>query len=604
MGDGNIKILEILFKYSFFAVLFNHSFAREHRNKKLFHIMFSKTHLANRFLFFTASFFILLVVAITFSASFLLKDELTALTQSFIARFVQAHAERELSPEDFTMTAPNAETTFQDFFNGIRLPGVARIKVWDNSARVVFSDEQGLIGQQFLDNQELGEALRGVVAAEITRPIKPENAEEQNYAELMEAYIPIFFANSKDPVGVIEVYFGLDELNVFAARARIFIGLVAVFMAAVFWSTLFLLFRKTVQEPLLEMEKFKLAVDNASDHIIFTNPNGIVVYANQAAERITGYSMKEIIGARPSLWGKQMPVEHYREMWKIIKEEKKPYKSKLQNKRKNGKLYDVELSIWPVLNEKGDIVFFVGLERDITREKEIEKLQTDFLSLASHQLRTPLSGTKWLIETFRRGVLGKVNQKQKAYLEQIYQINEQMIKLVLDILNVLLLESGVVPIQKQTISARALCDALWPMVALAAQEKGITIRNEIKEHAALFMETDVHMTQSILESLISNAINYSQKGQEVVVDAKDEPDAVVFLVKDNGIGIPTEEQGKIFERFYRASNAKVAKPDGTGLGLYIASMLAEKIGAKLSFKSKEGQGSTLYFRIPKKVEKS
>ena len=110
---------------------------------------------------------------------------------------------------------------------------------------------------------------------------------------------------------------------------------------------------------------------------------------------------------------------------------------------------------------------------------------------------------------------------------------------------------------------------------------------------------DVQILQSILECFLSNAINYSPSGQEVVIDCKEETTAFVFIVKDKGIGIPKEEQEHILERFYRASNAKKFKPDGTGLGLYIASMLAEKIGAKIIFDSKEGKGSTFYLRLPK-----
>ena len=93
-----------------------------------------------------------------------------------------------------------------------------------------------------------------------------------------------------------------------------------------------------------------------------------------------------------------------------------------------------------------------------------------------------------------------------------------------------------------------------------------------------------------------------ERGQEIFLDAKEEPAAAVFFVKDSGIGIPKEEQGKIFEKFYRSSNAKAFKPDGTGLGLYTASLLAQKIGAKIWFESEINKGTTFYLRVPKMVE--
>lgn len=253
-----------------------------------------------------------------------------------------------------------------------------------------------------------------------------------------------------------------------------------------------------------------------------------------------------------------------------------------------------------VVKTIGCVVVF----RDVTKERNIEKTKNDFLSLASHQLRTPLSGTKWLINTMQRGVLGKMNKKQSEYLGQIYNINERMIKLVSDMLNVLRLESGAVIIEKETISISKLYDELVLMMESAAKSKGVILKNIPKGRKEVFIETDAQILRSILENFISNSINYSSSGQVVILDAKDEAAAIVFFVKDHGIGIPKKEQEQILKRFYRASNAKEFKPDGTGLGLYTALILAEKIGAKIFFESKEGKGSIFYLRVPKKVEKN
>lgn len=244
----------------------------------------------------------------------------------------------------------------------------------------------------------------------------------------------------------------------------------------------------------------------------------------------------------------------------------------------------------------------ISASRDISQKKELEKLRMDFLSLASHQLRTPLSGIKWLIETMQRKVLGPVTKKQEEYLDQIYQINERMIRLVFDILNALRLESGSTTVKKETIPISDFYEELSITMEPAAKSKGVVLRNILKDHKQAVVETDVTMLRSILECFISNAITYSNSGQEVILDVKEEPTALVFFVKDSGIGIPKEEQKRIFERFYRGSNAKILKPEGTGLGLYIASMLAKKIGAEILFDSEEGKGATLYLRVPKKVD--
>lgn len=269
--------------------------------------------------------------------------------------------------------------------------------------------------------------------------------------------------------------------------------------------------------------------------------------------------------------------------------------------RKDGTKFPVAITATPVLLEgkpTGAIVVF----RDITKEKEIEKLRTDFLALASHQLRTPLSGTKWLIETIQRGILGDLNLRQKEYLNNLYQINERMIGLVSDMLNVLMLESGARQIKKQEIPVTRIYKELLLMMEPASRNKGVTLRDASKDHETSFVRSDPQALRSILENLVGNAINYSQDGQEVVLDVKEEPDTVVFSVKDTGIGIPKEEQKRIFERFYRASNAKESRPDGTGLGLYTALLLAQKVGGKISFDSEENRGTTFYLRVPKAVD--
>jgi PAS domain S-box-containing protein len=143
-----------------------------------------------------------------------------------------------------------------------------------------------------------------------------------------------------------------------------------------------------------DLEKFKLAVDNASDHIVITDPDGVILYANRAVEKITGYSHSEVIGNKPSLWGKQMPEEFYNNLWKTIKEEKTNFIGELNNRRKNGEIYVAEASISPILNSNNKVIFFVGIERDITLLKEISDAKTEFVSVASHQLRTPLTGIK------------------------------------------------------------------------------------------------------------------------------------------------------------------------------------------------------------------
>lgn len=122
-----------------------------------------------------------------------------------------------------------------------------------------------------------------------------------------------------------------------------------------------------------ELDKFKLAADNSFDHTVITDPNGQVLYANKAAEQLTGFSFDEMNGATPRLWGGQMSREFYETFWHAIKQEKRPYVGEVTNKKKGGELYLASVRVAPILNEKGDVAFFVGIERDITEERKHEE---------------------------------------------------------------------------------------------------------------------------------------------------------------------------------------------------------------------------------------
>ncbi len=145
-----------------------------------------------------------------------------------------------------------------------------------------------------------------------------------------------------------------------------------------------------------DLVKFKLAVDNASDDILITDSRGVILYANSAIQKTNGYSLKEIIGKTPAIWGRQMPPEFYENFWKTIFLDKQSFVGEMVNKRKNGALYNAEVKVSPILNNKNEVEFFVGIQRDITRLKEIDRAKSEFVSVASHQLKTPLSGISGL----------------------------------------------------------------------------------------------------------------------------------------------------------------------------------------------------------------
>lgn len=201
-----------------------------------------------------------------------------------------------------------------------------------------------------------------------------------------------------------------------------------------------------------DLEKFKIALDGTSDHVVITDPNGIVLYANAGLERITGFSPKEVLGKKvgtKELWGGNMSQEFYEELWRTIKVEKKPFTGEISNTRKDGVAYQALSSISPIVSKNGVLEFFVGIERDITKEREIDSAKTEFVSLASHQLRTPLSAINWYTEMLLSGDAGALTDVQREYLEEVSHGSHRMVELVNALLNVSRIELGTFAVQPE-----------------------------------------------------------------------------------------------------------------------------------------------------------
>lgn len=349
-----------------------------------------------------------------------------------------------------------------------------------------------------------------------------------------------------------------------------------------------------------DLQRFKLAVENASDHIIITDKEGFIVYANKSVERITGFSNNEIIGKKAGskdLWGGLMGKSFYDGMWDIIKNKKEPFYGEIKNRRKDGSEYYAYLSVSPVLDKRGEVQFFVGIERDMTREKEIDKAKTEFVSLASHQLRTPLSAISWYTEMLLNGDAGEINEKQKEYLNEVYYGNQRMIDLVNALLNVSRIEMGSFIVEPEEVDVVTLFNSVVLELKQKIEQKRLNVvTNFSKNFPKLFL--DKKLMRIILQNIFSNAVKYTQEMGTISIGAKVESGFLEVEVKDNGFGIPKDEQVKIFDKLFRATNVREKETDGTGLGLYIVKSILDHSGGSISFESVENEGTTFVVKIP------
>jgi two-component system phosphate regulon sensor histidine kinase PhoR len=232
---------------------------------------------------------------------------------------------------------------------------------------------------------------------------------------------------------------------------------------------------------------------------------------------------------------------------------------------------------------------------DVTQEREIAQMKSDFVSFATHQLRTPLSGIKWMLELAMQET--DVPETAGSYMKDALGASQRLIQLVNDLLDISRLESGRLKTTPQLVDLVELTRTVLDDLKLQLDEKAH--RLSVAACAdTLDVFADPQLLRQVVLNLASNAIKYSPSGGEIRVRLTRELDAVRWQIQDTGIGIPKESQRHLFEKFYRADNVASLETDGTGLGLYLVRLIVEQLGGQVGCESEEGRGATFYFTVP------
>lgn len=500
------------------------------------------------------------------------------------------------------------------------------------------------------------------------------------------------------------------------------------------------------------LRKFELALENTSDHAIITDPEGTVIYANKAAERITGYANHEILRKKiGALWGKQMSTEFYQKLWKTIKEEKRDFFGEIINRRKNGELYASLATISPVLDTDRNVQYFVGIEvditdrkeaerklsayaekemearvknealllsiadgilvtdvsgrityankafenisgmsmkevlnleldeaisfcddigrripkekipiyialdpnkrknapiathttfhvinkkdkrrvplslstapfinrnkllgavvvlRDITREKQIDKAKNEFISFASHQLRTPLTSVSLTIDMLLHHIRDTLTAEQKKYLKIAFNGIKDMVDIIETLLNISRIQMGTLVIDTRPTNLAKFSDKILRDVSISIRSRKIKVK-KIHDKNMPLIQIDHQLMKLVLENLVSNAMKYSPIGSTILVETRKKGRNALIAISDTGDGIPTDQQEHIFEKLFRVQVD--SKTKGTGLGLYIVKAAVDQYGGRIwcespsprAFTDLNGpnkqKGTTFYVTVP------
>jgi len=246
-------------------------------------------------------------------------------------------------------------------------------------------------------------------------------------------------------------------------------------------------------------------------------------------------------------------------------------------------------------------IFILSIGNSVIRLVEqiykLNKMKSEFISVASHQLRTPISAIKWetelILTKFKKGL----SQKQLKNIETIDSLSSRMIRLVSDLLDVARIDQKRLVLKNELFDVTEVVNAVITELSPLARAKSINIKLNYGKKLPM-ITGDAEKIKMVIENLLSNSIKYISQRGKIEVKIIKKGGRIILSVKDNGVGIPRSQQNRIFERFFRSDNAVKYQTDGTGLGLYIAKNIIEQSGGRIWFQSVEGLGSIFSFSLP------
>ncbi len=344
-----------------------------------------------------------------------------------------------------------------------------------------------------------------------------------------------------------------------------------------------------------EEGKVRAMIDSLVDGLLIFDKEMRISLINPAAERILQVKKKDILGEKIDQMAKYPAVDKlYTALGESVEQIGRKYELVFEGIKKRF----FHIVITPVEIAQETVGMMVALH-DITRSKEIERMKSEFVSVAAHQLRTPLSAVKWVIKSILDGDTGEVSPEQAELLEKGYKSNERMITLVNALLNIARIEEGRVVSDFTITSIERIIEGAVSSLDKLARDKKTRIIFQRPKTSLPKIKADIEKISLAVQSILDNAIRYNLVGGEVVVSAeKYDSKNIKVAVKDSGIGIPKSQQERIFSKFFRGDNAVKAETEGSGLGLFISKNIIESHGGKIWFESRTGEGTTFQFILP------
>lgn len=349
--------------------------------------------------------------------------------------------------------------------------------------------------------------------------------------------------------------------------------------------------RKIQEETTAELATI---VTSSDDAIISRDLPGIIKTWNKGAEKLYGFTAKEAIGKHIAI---TVPPDKQHEIVsaQVLRRRVRPIENfETVRIRKDGKRISVSITISSIRNEKGRLIGASVISRDISERKDLERRRDEFVSIASHELKTPITTIKAFAQIAAKRLMQQGDKANVYFLENINKQTDKLAILVNDLLDVNKIQAGKLIFTKKEFDF----DAMLKKIIIDFQYTTQThqIINEGQTGKKIVGDED--RIGQVVINLLSNAIKYSQGKDKVIVRSTADKKSITVSVQDFGIGIPREKLKKVFDRFYRVSEMETGGMGGFGLGLYISSEIVKRHHGKIWAESEEGKGATFYFRLP------
>lgn len=540
--------------------------------------------------------------------------------------FANRLANNLLLASDFTVsTSTEVEERLSIFLQGLQIPARISVEITDNEGTILISDLAEQIGKKASVNSEFMRVKRELRSLALFRTLSPSEKELLGTAEVFELYIPLTFGTSPQVAGIIHSLsrtgFISQTISNVENDIAMRIGGGFIFLYLVI-STIVLGASRTIRHQARALfgyattleQKVKertrdvqAVISSMGEGLVVIDMDERILLMSKSAEEMLEVSLAQAKGKKWSdlvsiLKGKEkLPHEEWPSVL-ALKAGKTIVASLVENlfyRAQSGKTVPIVAVASPLVDEK-KIIGVVVVFQDATEEKRLEEARLSFISISSHQLRAPLTSLRWFTELLQEKSAGPVTEKQKGLIGDIYESILRMVDLVNLLLQMARVESGRVKIEPTPLDLKEITRGVLRNIQGVISKKKQKVEINVEPDPFPKILLDKIILNQVIQNILINASQYSEEGKTILISIKMGKDFITYAVKDEGIGIPQDEHNRIFDKFFRASNAMRMVPSGNGLGLSLVRSVVTAWGGSTWFESEEAKGSVFYFTIPAK----